>query len=401
MPEQADGPLAGIRVLDTATLAAGPLAATVLGEYGAEVIKVEQPGTGDPLRTWGDRRMGIGLFWKSMSRNKRCVTADLRRPAGQVLLHRLLEVSDVLVAGARPSALARWGLDWESVHAAHPRVVMLHISGYGRGGPASDRPGFGTLAEAMSGFAHLTGQADGPPTLPPFMLADGVAGLAAAAAVTMALYHRDHHHADGQLVDVNLVEPLARLLETATLAYDQLGVVPGRAGNLLAASAPRNAYRTADDRWLAVSSASPNIAVRLFRAIERPDLAEHPDIVDPVGRQARALELDQLVEKWVGARTLAEAMAVFEEAEVAAAPVYDAEQLLADEHLRARGSFLSVEDPDLGNVTVQAPVAQLSDTPGRVDHLGVALGADNQAVYGELLGIGSEELDRLRADGVV
>src|SRR5581483_11582091 len=233
MPEPTGGPLEGLRVLDTATLAAGPLAATVLGEYGAEVIKVEQPGAGDPLRTWGDRRHGIGLFWKSMSRNKRCVTLDLRQPTGQAILHRLLDVSDVLVAGARPSALARWGLDWESVHAAHPKVVMLHVSGYGRGGPASDRPGFGTLAEAMSGFAHLTGQPDGPPTLPPFMLADGVAGLAAVSAVVMALYHRDQHGADGQLVDVNLVEPLARLLETATLAYDQLGVVPRRAGNRL------------------------------------------------------------------------------------------------------------------------------------------------------------------------
>lgn len=399
MPEA--GPLAGLRVIDTATLAAGPLAATILGEYGAEVIKVEQPGLGDPLRTWGDRRQGIGLFWKSMSRNKRCVTLDLRRPEGQELLHRLLAVSDVLVAGARPSALARWGLDYESVHQAHPRVVMLHVTGYGRGGPASDRPGFGTLAEAMSGFAHLTGQPDGPPTLPPFMLADGVAGLAGASAVMMALYHRDQHGGDGQLVDINLIEPLARLLETATLACDQLGVVPTRAGNRLEASAPRNAYRTADDRWLALSSASPNIAVRLFRAIDHPELADDPDYVDPVRRQARALELDELVEKWVGERTLAEAMAVFERAEVAAAPVYDARQLLGDEHLAARGSFLAVEDPDLGRVTVQAPVAVLSDTPGRVEHLGMGLGADNQAVYGELLGIGPEELDRLGRAGVL
>ncbi len=401
MPDSGRGPLEGLRVIDTATLAAGPLAATVLGEYGAEVIKVEQPGAGDPLRTWGDRRDGIGIFWKSMSRNKRCVTLDLRQAEGQALLHRLLDVSDVLVAGARPSALARWGLDYESVHEAHPRIVMLHVTGYGRGGPASDRPGFGTLAEAMSGFAHLTGQPDGPPTLPPFMLADGVAGLAAASAVMMALYHRDMHGADGQLVDVNLIEPLARLLETATLSFDQLGVVPKRAGNRLEASAPRNAYRTADDRWLAISSASPNIAVRLFRAIGRPDLAEDPDYVDPVRRQARALELDELVEKWVGERTLADAMDVFERGEVAAAPVYDAQQLLADEHLRARGSFRPVADPDLGTVTVQAPVALLSDTPGRVDHLGPALGADNERVYAGLLGIGPDELARLQTAGVI
>jgi crotonobetainyl-CoA:carnitine CoA-transferase CaiB-like acyl-CoA transferase len=185
------GPLQGLRVLEVATLFAGPMVGTALGEYGAEVIKVEQPGAGDPMRTWGERKDGIGLVWKSVARNKRCITLDLRQPEGQDLLHQMLEVSDVLIVGNRPSALARWGIDYESVHAAHPRVVMLHITGYGRGGPASDRPGYGTLAEAMSGFAHVTGQPDGPPTLPPFSLADGVASLAATYAVMMALYHRD------------------------------------------------------------------------------------------------------------------------------------------------------------------------------------------------------------------
>jgi crotonobetainyl-CoA:carnitine CoA-transferase CaiB-like acyl-CoA transferase len=401
MPDRVPGPLDGLRVIDTATLAAGPMAATVLGEYGAEVIKVELPGAGDPLRTWGERRDGIGVFWKSMSRNKRCVTLDLRRSEGQELLHRLLDVSDVLIVNARPSALARWGLDYESVHQAHRKIVMLHVSGYGRGGPASDRPGFGTLAEAMSGFAHLTGQPDGPPTLPPFMLADGVAGQAAASAVMMALYHRDLHGGDGQLVDVNLIEPLARICETATLAFDQLGIVPGRVGNRLDASAPRNTYRTADGKWLAISSASPNIAARLYRAIDRPDLAENPEYVDPVPRQARALEVDELVEKWVCERTLAEAMEVFLRAEVAAAPVYDAQQLLDDDHLRARGSFVRVPDPDFGSVTVQAPVAVLTETPGRIDHLGAALGAHNQLVFGELLGIDSDRLAELEAAGVI
>jgi len=307
----------------------------------------------------------------------------------------------VLIVGNRPSALARWGIDYESVHARHRHVVMLHVTGYGRGGPASDRPGYGTLAEAMSGFAHLTGQPDGPPTLPPFMLADGVAAYAATSAVMMALYHRDLHGGEGQLVDVNLIEPLARLIESATLAYDQLGVVPRRVGNRLDASAPRNAYRTADDQWIAISSASPSIAGRLFRAVGRPELADNPDYVDPLRRRARALEVDELVAGWIRGRSLAEAMKVFEAAEVAAAPVYDAQQLRADEHLRARGSFVEVEDADLGPVTVQAPVAVLSDTPGRVEHLGRALGADNDAVYGGLLGLSPERIAALRADGVI
>jgi crotonobetainyl-CoA:carnitine CoA-transferase CaiB-like acyl-CoA transferase len=400
MPE-VGGPLHGVRVVDAATLAAGPLVATAMGEFGADVIKVEQPGVGDPLRTWGDRKGDIGLVWKSMSRNKQCVTLDLRQTDGQDLFHRLLEVSDVLVIGNRPSAMARWGIDYESVHERHPQLVMLHVSGYGSGGPKSDSPGFGTLAEAMSGFAHLTGQPDGPPTLPPFMLADGVAALAATYAVMMALYHRDVHGGGGQLVDVNLIEPLARLIESSTLAYDQLGTVTGRVGNRFDASAPRNAYRTADDKWLAISSASPNIAARVYRAIDRPDLAENPDYVDSIPRQQRAGEVDKLVADWVVTRTLAEAMAVFEAASVAAAPIYDAEQLLADEHLAARGTFVEVDDPDLGSMTVQAPVAILTETPGRIDHLGRSLSADSDAVFGDLLGIDPDRLAALRASGVI
>lgn len=394
-------PLDGIRVIECATLAAGPMVGGALAEFGAEVIKVEQPGVGDPMRTWGDRKNGIGLVWKSISRNKRFVTLDLGHEDGRELLHSLLDVSDVLVAGSRPSALARWGIDFGKIHELHPQLVMLQVTGYGRGGPKSDRPGYGTLAEAMSGFAHLTGQPDGPPTLPPFMLADGVASMAATYAVMMALYDRDVHGGGGQLVDVSLIEPLARLMESATLAYDQLGEVPGRIGNRLDASAPRNAYLTADGRWIAVSSASPSIAARVYKAIGRPDLARNPDYVDPLRRRERAVEVDELVAAWVSRRTAGEAMAAFEAEEVAAAPVYDASELLADEHLNARGVFVTLDDPDLGPTTVHAPVVVLSSTPGRVEHLGRGLGADNEAVYGGLLGIDQEKLAAIRAAGVI
>ena len=401
MPDPPDLPLRGIRVIDAATLAAGPMVATALGEFGAEVIKVEQPGAGDPLRTWGHMKDGVGLFWKSVGRNKRCVTLDLRSAAGQDLFHRLLAVSDVVVVNNRPSALTRWGLDYESVRATNPRIVMLHVSGFGSGGPASDRPGFGTLAEAMSGFAHVTGQPDGPPTLPPFFLADGVAAQSATYAVMMALYHRDVHGGGGQFIDVNLIEPLARLIETATLAYSHKQVVQGRTGNRLDASAPRNAYRTADGRWVALSSASLNIVKRLYRTVERPDLAEDPEYVDPVRRQGHADEIDGIVAGWVAARPFAEVMDKFERAEVAAAPVYDAAQLLADEHLSARGTFVQVDDADLGTMTVQAPVVRIGTMPGRIDFLGRAVGADNDAVFGELLGLDAARLAELRADGTI
>jgi crotonobetainyl-CoA:carnitine CoA-transferase CaiB-like acyl-CoA transferase len=278
---------------------------------------------------------------------------------------------------------------------------MVHVTGFGRGGPASDRPGFGTIAEAMSGFAHLTGGADAPPTLPPFMLADGVASMAATGAVLAALYNRDARGGVGQLVDVNLVEPLARVAEPAILAYDQFGTVQVRNGNRLDTGAPRNTYRTLDGRWLAMSSAAPSIAVRVYRAIGREDLADDPEYVDPVRRSAHADEIDALVAEWVRQRTLADALAVLEANRAAVGPVYDAQQLLEDEHLRSRGTFVTVADDDLGSLTVQGPVAQLSATPAGVDHLGRAKGADNASVYGQLLGMDAQGLAGLRARGVI
>jgi crotonobetainyl-CoA:carnitine CoA-transferase CaiB-like acyl-CoA transferase len=278
---------------------------------------------------------------------------------------------------------------------------MLHITGYGLTGPKSDRPGFGTLGEAMSGFANITGQADGPPTLPPFMLADGVASLNAAYAVMMALYHRDVHGAPGQLIDVNLIDPLARLLEQTLLGYDQLGLVPTRAGNRWDISAPRNTYRTADGRWLAMSGSSPALALRVFRAIGRDDLADDADFSDPQRRLSRAAEVDQVVADWVAGKTLTQAIDILEAENVAAAPVYDVADLVADEQLAHREVFIKVDDDELGAMTVQAPVPRFSATPGRVQHLGPRLGEHNAELYGELLGLTATEIDDLHARGVL
>jgi len=395
------GPLAGIRVLDAATLAAGPLVATWLGEFGAEVIKVEQPDGGDPLRQWGAQRDGVGLMWKSLGRNKKSVTLNLRVPEGREMLRALARRCDVLVLNLRPSTLARWELDYDRLKPENPGLVMLHVTGFGAGGPKSDRPGFGTLGEAMSGFAHLTGQPDGPPTLPSFMLADGVAALTASYAVMMALYHRDVHGADGQLIDVNLIEPLARLIEQPVLTYDQLGEVAGRTGNRWDISAPRNTYRTKDGHWLAMSGSAPTVALRALRAVGRPELTEDPRFAEAQQRLKHAAEIDRIMADWIGDRTLDEAMAVFEEAEVAAAPVYNAEQLLADPQLAARGVYPSISDPELGSMRVQAPVPRFSDTPGAVHHLGPALGEHTDEVYRELLGLDDQRLAELRAGKII
>ncbi|MGO8853807.1 CaiB/BaiF CoA transferase family protein [Mycobacterium sp.] len=393
--------LDGVRVLELATLAAAPLVATYLGEFGADVIKVEDPRHGDPIRAWGHQRNGIGLMWKSIARNKRSITLNLRCREGQALARRLVKKADVVIVNTRPQTLRLWGLDYHSLRAVNERIVMLHITGYGLTGPKSQRPGFGTLGEAMSGFAHITGQPDGPPTLPPFMLADGVASLNAAYAVLMALYHRDVHGGTGQLIDINLIDPLARLLEQTLLGYDQLGLVPARAGNRWDISAPRNTYQTADGRWLAMSGSSPALALRVFRAIGRDDLVVDADFSDPQRRLARAPEVDEVVAKWVSSKTLAEAMEVFDAAEVAAAPVYDIADLVADEQLRHRGVFVSVDDRELGPMTVQAPVPRFSGSPGRIEHLGPTLGEHNAEVYGEVLGLTVSDIDELHATGVL
>jgi crotonobetainyl-CoA:carnitine CoA-transferase CaiB-like acyl-CoA transferase len=393
--------LAGLRVIDAASLAAGPLVATWLGELGAEVIKIEQPEGGDAVRQWGAQKDGVGLMWKSLGRNKKSVTLNLREERGRDILRGLARGADVLIMNLRPSTMTRWGIDYEAMAAENPSLVMVHITGFGAGGPKSDYPGFGTLGEAMSGFAHMTGHPDGPPTLPSFMLGDGVAALNATYAVLAALYHRDVHGGAGQLIDVNLIEPLARLLEQPVLTYDQLGVVPTRSGNRWDISAPRNTYRTKDDRWLAMSGSAPSIAMRALRAVGRADLTTDPRFAEAQQRLKNAAEVDKVIADWVAEHTLDEAMAVFEEAQVAAAPVYDAEQLLDDPQLKARNVYRRIPDPELGHMTVQGPVPMLTATPGRVDHLGPSLGEHTDEVLADLLELSDTDLKSLREDGVI
>lgn len=393
-------PLDGLKVLDMASLAAGPLAATYLGEFGADVVKLEPPGVGDAIRGWGTQRDGVGVMWKSVARNKRSVTVDLRVPDGQDLARRLAASCDVVVANTRPATLRRWGLDHERLRAENPRLVMLHVTGFGLDGPKAEHPGFGTVGEAMSGFAHLTGEPGGPPTLPAFMLADGVASLTAAYAVMTALYERDVHTGEGRLIDVNLVDPLARLLEQSLLTWDATGEVPARRGNRWDISAPRNTYRTADDRWIAMSGSAPTVALRVFRAIGRPDLAQDPDFADPQRRLARAGEVDAIVAAWVARHTQDEAMATFEAAEIAAGPVYTVADLVADEQMVAREVFRRVDDAEIGSLLVQMPAPRLAGVAPRVDHLGPPLGAHTDAVLAEI-GIDDTARADLRARGVI
>ena len=392
-------PLDGVRVIDLATLFAGPLATAFLGDFGADVIKVEHPAKPDPARGHGPAKDGIGLWWKVLGRNKRTVTLNLSDPAGAALLKRLVASADVLVENFRPGTLERWGLGPDELHAVNPGLVVARISGFGQVGPYARRPGFGTLAEAMSGFAAATGEPDGPPTLPPFGLADSVTALAAAYGVMLALRSRELS-GRGQVVDLAIIEPIMAMLGPQITWYDQVGYVQPRLGNRSGNNAPRNAYRCADGSWVAVSTSAQSIAERVLRLVGRPELIGEPWFATGVGRAAHADELDAAVGAWVAERDRAEVLAAFEAAQAAAGPVYDVRDILTDPQFAALGTVLTVPDEELGEVRMQNVPFRLSATPGRIRHAGPRHGRDTDAVLGAL-GLAEGELTELRERGVI
>jgi crotonobetainyl-CoA:carnitine CoA-transferase CaiB-like acyl-CoA transferase len=393
------GPLAGLTVLDLATVYAGPFAAALLGDFGAEVIKVEHP-RGDPLRTHGAQKDGVGLWWKQLSRNKLCVTLNLSHAEGQELLIRLAEGADVLVENFRPGVMERWGLGYDRLYERNPRLVMLRTTGFGQFGPYAGRPGFGTLAESLSGFAAMTGSRDGPPTLPPFGLADGIAGLAGAFAVMSALYNRDSGAGLGQAIDLAIIEPILMVLGAQATAYDALGIVPERTGNRSANNAPRNTYLTRDGRWVAVSTSADTVAARVMRLVGHAEVVDEPWFGNQAERAKRADLLDGIVGGWIGRRDLEDVMRQFEAAGAAVAPIYDIRQIVADPQYRALGTFMRLPDEDLGSVLIQNVIARLAATPGKVRWPGRRLGQDNEVVYGRL-GVRSAELARLHDTGTL
>jgi crotonobetainyl-CoA:carnitine CoA-transferase CaiB-like acyl-CoA transferase len=391
--------LNGVRVIETATLFAGPLATAFLGDFGADVVKVEHPAKPDPSRGHGPAKDGQGLWWKVLGRNKRTVTLDLSTPEGAAVLERLAAGADVLVENFRPGTLERWGIGPDLLHEANPGLVIARISGFGQIGPYARRPGFGTLAEAMSGFAAATGEPGGPPTLPPFGLADSVTALATAYAVMLALHARQRTGV-GQVVDLAIIEPIMAMLGPQITWYDQLGYVQPRRGNRSDNNAPRNTYKCADGRWVAVSTSALSIAERVVRLVGRPDLVEQPWFATGSGRAAHADELDAAVAAWVAARDRDEVVAAFEAAEAAVAPVYDVRDILADPQYTALGTAVSVPDDDFGAVRMQNVPFRMSATPGAIRHAGRAHGQDTVEVLMSL-GYTAEEIEGLRERGVI
>ncbi|HEY6523556.1 MAG TPA: CoA transferase [Solirubrobacteraceae bacterium] len=391
------GPLSGLRVLDVSTVLAGPLTCQILGDYGADVIKVEHP-RGDSMRGHGRAKDGVSLWWKMISRNKRCVALYLGDPDGAEVFRRLVATADVVVESFRPGTFERWGLGYEALREVNPGLVLVRISGFGQTGPYRERAGFGTLAEAMSGFAAITGLPDGPPTLPPFGLADSIAGMTAANAALMALYHRDAHGGEGQEIDVSILEPLVTVLGPQPTIYDQLGEIQQRTGNRSVNNAPRNTYATSDGKWVAVSTSANSVAQRVMRLVGRPELIEEPWFDTGSGRAEHVELLDEIVSEWVGERTRDEVIAAFSDAGAAIAPVYDVADLMADPQIIARDAITEVDDPDLGPMRMQNLLFRMSGTPGAIRFTGRPLGADTDAILGDELGL---DVAGLRERGIV
>jgi crotonobetainyl-CoA:carnitine CoA-transferase CaiB-like acyl-CoA transferase len=396
---QTDGALTGLRVIDVSTLLAGPMIASYLGDFGADVIKVEHP-RGDALRSFGWQRDGVSIWWKTASRNKRTCTLNLSSPEGQELLLELAEDADVLIENFRTGTMERWNLGYDRLAERNPGLVMVRTTGFGHTGPYSDRPGFGTLAEAMSGMAWVLGERDGPPIVPPFAMADGIAALFGSIATLVALRHRDRTGA-GQWIDLSLLEPLFAFLGPQVTAYDQTGKVEHRDSSRAYFSAPRNAYRTADDRWVAISTSAQSAADRLFVAIGRDDLVREGRFDSTQKRIQHADELDALIAEWVAQRPLDEVLRIWEEQAVAGAPIYNVVDILADEQVKARQMLIEVDDEELGTLRMHGVFPRLSSTPGEVRHAGRPLGADNQAIFGDGLGRSAEQLAELREAGAI
>jgi crotonobetainyl-CoA:carnitine CoA-transferase CaiB-like acyl-CoA transferase len=392
------GALAGLRVIDCSRLIAGGVLATILADHGADVVKVEHPRGGDPLRTW--LRDRGELWWKVYARGKRSVTLNLAHPRGQSLLRRLVGGADVLIENFLPGTFEKWGLGWEVLSRDNPRLVFARVSGWGQDGPYRDRPGFGTMVEAMSGFAASTGPADGPPTLPSFPMADMIAALSGAAAVLAALRHRDHVSGRGQVVDISLYEPLLSVLGPVAAEHALDGTVHTRRGNQSDNASPRGTYRTRDGKWVALSASTPASATALFESLGLQRLLTDSRFATNDARVAHNDLVDAALADAIGARTLAEMQDLFETTSLTASPVYDIADITKDPHVVARGILVDVADAELGAVRMTAPTPRLAETPATIRSAGPALGGHNREVYAEL-GVDEAELENLRREGII
>jgi len=406
MPDST-GPLKGLKVLDLSIIVAGGTATSLLADFGAEVVKVERPGSGDPLRNWGPFANGVSLWWKVHSRNKKSITLNLASSEGQELLKQMAAKADLLVEGFRPGAMERWGLGPEDLQKVNPGLVMVRFSGFGQTGPYKDRPGFGTVAECMSGYVGMTGFPDSPPVLPPIPLADEIAGVFGAMSGMMALYHRDAlsgmppNQRKGQVIDVSLFEPLFRLCIPHVTMFDMLGINRERVGNNFPDAAPRSLYQTGDDGWLGLSATSQSTFESLAQAMGMPEIIDDPDYKDNAARLENRDALNDVLQGWLGQKSTNEIMDELVPSGGVVGPVYDAAQIAEDPHYLERQDILEIDDPELGKTRMVGVAPKFSKTPGMVEHAGPRLGEHNKHIYGSWLGLGEAELEDMATRGVI
>ena len=391
-------PLDGVRVIDLSRLVSGNMVSLQLADFGAEVLKIEEPGRGDPLRAW--QTGGISVHWKLYSRNKKSVALSLRAPRGRELLLDLAAGAQVLIENFRPGTLENMGLGPDVLHRHNPRLVIVRVSGWGQDGPYRDRPGFGTLVESMSGYAARTGFADREPVLPPTALADMVAGLYGANAVLVALRQIEVAGGTGQVIDLPLLDPLFSFIATEAPIHRLTGQVRSRTGSRSETTSPRNVFRTKDGRWIGISASIQAMSERLFRAIGRADMITDPRFRTNTDRVRNADACEAPIVEFIGARTLADNMAIFERAEVTASPVYDIDQFIADPHVEAREILIEFPDDEMGRIPMHNIIPRLSATPGRLRRPAPALGEHTAEILGSL-GLDRAALDALADEGVI
>ncbi|QGY05866.1 CoA transferase [Methylobacterium mesophilicum SR1.6/6] len=396
------GPLQGLRVLDISTIIAAPFAATLLGDYGADVLKVEMPGAGDGARGFGPFKDGRSLWWKVINRGKDLVTLDLRQPEGVALFKRLLPDFDVLVENFRPGTLDRWGLSKEVLWQIQPRLVILRTTGFGQTGPYRDRPAFARVFEAMAGLTYITGEPDGEPMHAGYPLGDAIGGLFGAVGVLAALWKRAaDRDAPGEEIDLSLTESILRVLEFLPIEYDQLGAVRERSGNRNQYSSPSAVYRTRDGHWVTLAGSTAAIWANNCRAIGRADLIADPRFATNGQRTEHAGELNRIFSDWCADHILDEVLAAFRENHGVIGPIYGIDQVFADPQVQARGAIVPVPDEDFGSVRMQAVVPRFTRDPGSVRGAGGGLGRDNRRIYGERLGLTAEEIADLAKRKVI
>ena len=398
-PDQTPRALAGLRVLDLATFIAGPFCGGILAEYGADVIKVEQPGSGDSLRELGHKAKGRALFWALEARGRRSITLNLREPRGQELALKLIEKSDIVIENFRPGTLERWNLGYEQMRAVNPGVILVRVSAYGQSGPYASRPGFGRIAQAFGGLTYLAGHPDRPPVNPgSATLADYAAGLFSTTAALAALDHR-RRTGDGQQIDVSLYESIFRLCDVLALEYDALGEVRERKGSD-AHAAPHNHYPTADGKWIAIACTNDRIFRRLNAVMGAAGFGDDQSLASMGQRANRRVEVDQRVSAWTRQHTLAALRELLDAAEVPNSPISSIADIVEEPHVQSRGTLMTVDDPEIGPVMMPAPVPRMSLTPPTVQRPAPLLGEHNAEVYAEL-GLSPADLDALAAAGVI